>query len=503
MKQLPGNLQSLLARAYVGTLAIVVAGCTVGPDYSQTTTVVPPRWGELPDENTLASEAEALTSRPTSGPPSIAEWWTTFHDPALDSLIHRAIGANLDLRAAQARVREARAQRGVVSAELFPTVDARGSYSRSRASENSFTGGSVGTPAGTEGDLYRVGFDASWEIDVFGGVRRNVEAADADIAASIEDRRDVLITLLAEVAQNYIELRGFQRRAAIARTNLETQAETLKITGARVKAGLASDLDVARAEAQVQTTESQIPSLDSAARRSIHILSVLLAKHPTALSEELSAIAPIPAAPPQVPIGLPSDLLRRRPDIRRAERQLAAATARIGVATADLFPRFSLVGSLGLESSQFDSVGDSSSGFWSIGPSVSWPILDFGRIRSNIDVRTAREEQGFVAYERVVLVSLREVEDALVAFMKEQARHRSLNAATESNRRAANLAKQLYQDGLSDFLSVLQAQRDLFESEDAIAQSDLAITTNLVSLYKALGGGWEVEARGATTTNPP
>jgi outer membrane protein, multidrug efflux system len=503
MIQLASRFRDLIARPVLGVVALLISGCTVGPNYAPPKTAMPQTWGELPAEHGptslptsgATSGGAALSSVPTSDPPgtSLADWWTTFQDPALDSLVERAVNANLDLRAAQARVREARAQRGVASAELFPRVDAFGSYSRSRTSENSF-GGPGGAP-GSESDLYQAGFDASWEIDVFGGVRRNVEAADADIAASIEDRRDVLITLLAEVAQNYVELRGFQRQVAIARANLQTQNETLNLTRTRFAAGLSSDLDVARAEAQVQTTESQIPTLESAARQSIHLLSVLLALEPTALLEELLTETPIPSAPPEVPIGLPSDLLRRRPDVRRAERQLAAATARIGVATADLFPRFSLTGSLGLESSHFSSLGDYSSRFWSIGPSVSWPVLDFGRIRSNVDVQNAREEQAFANYEQTVLTSLREVEDALVAFLNEQARRQTLVGAVNSNRRAVNLATQLYQQGLSDFLSVLQAQRDLFVSEDSLVQSDRAVTTGLVSLYKALGGGWEIEAR--------
>jgi multidrug efflux system outer membrane protein len=482
---------ALGAISRLATIMLVwgVAGCTVGPEYTAPKTTLPETWGELSED--ALTTAATQPSMPTIEPVSLAEWWTTFHDPTLDSLIERTVQANPDLRLAQARVREARAQRGVVSADQFPSVDAFGAYSRSRTSENSFTGG----PPGTEDDLYQAGFDASWEIDVFGGVRRSVEAADADIAASIEDRRDVLVTLLAEVAQNYVELRGFQRQIAIAQANLQAQRETLEITQTRLEAGLTSDLDVARAEAQVQTTESQIPALESAARQSIHRLSVLLAQEPTALLGELSVDSPIPGVRPKVPIGLPSDLLRRRPDIRRAERQLAAATARIGVATADLFPRFSLTGSLGLESSHFSNLGDYGSRFWSVGPSVSWPILDWGRIRSNIGVEDAREEQAFIVYEQTILTSLREVEDSLVAFMNEQARRQTLMGAVESNRRATNLANQLYQQGLSDFLSVLEAQRDLYESEDALVQSDRAVTTDLVSLYKALGGGWEVEAR--------
>jgi NodT family efflux transporter outer membrane factor (OMF) lipoprotein len=464
-----------------------LAACTVGPDYRPPRTTVPPTWGEL-----ASAGAASQPSNPTSDPSPLAEWWTTFHDATLDALVKRAVRANPDLRRAEARVREARARRGVVAADRFPALDAAGSAARSRASANI---SNAPPGAGEPSSLYQVGFDASWEIDLFGGVRRSLEAADADVAAGVEDRRDALVSLLAEVARSYVELRGAQRQAAIARANLGAQTETLELTRARLAAGLASDLDVARAEAQVQATAAQIPSLESAARASIHLLSVLLAQQPNALAGELSREAPIPPTPREVPIGLPSDLLRRRPDVRRAERQLAAATARIGVATADLFPRFSLVGSLGLESSTFRDVGDLDSRFWSIGPSVSWPLLDFGRIRSNVDVVDAREEQAAAVYERTVLTSLREVEDALVSFSREQARRRELAGAVDSNRRAVSLADQLYRAGRTDFLSVLQSQRDLYASEDDLVDSDRRVASDLIALYKALGGGWEVEAR--------
>ena len=480
-------------------LASIIPACTVGPNYSQPKVNVPQGWHDVSRD---AEHAEH-PSVPSSDPPrvSLATWWRTLEDPTLDSLVERAVQANPDLHLAQARVREARAQRGVVSADLFPTVNAAGSYSRSRNSENAF--GGLSGPAGSENDLYQAGFDASWEIDVFGGVRRTVEAADADVAASIESRRDVLVTLVAEVAQNYIELRGSQQQAAIARENLDAQRATLDLTRERLASGLSNDLDIARAEAQVQTTESQIPALESAARQSIHLLSVLLAQEPAALVEELSVQTPIPGAPAEIPIGLPSELLRRRPDIRRAERQVAAATARIGVASADLFPRFSLAGSLGLQSSHFSDLSDFSSRYWSIGPSVSWPILDWGRIRSTIGVENAREEQAFIVYEQTILTGLRETEDARVAFTREQERRQMLNGAVDSNRRAVKLAGELYQQGLSDFLSVLQAQRDLYESENALVLSDRAVTTHLVALYKSLGGGWEIEGRPSGTPPVP
>lgn len=487
---------------------LIFSGCTVGPDYRPPETTHTANWGEL---STFSSTTHP-TTEPASQPATqssvvisaanLSEWWETFNDPILNSLVSRAIKANPDLRRAQARVREARAQRGVVNADLYPTVNTTGAYTRSRVSKNNGDTSQSTSSAGHEQDLFQAGFDASWEIDVFGGVRRDIEAADADLAAAVEDRRQVAVSLLAEVARNYVELRCAQRQIAIAHANLDAQKGTLDLTRTRLQAGMVSDLDVARAEAQVQTTASQIPTLESSTRQSIHSLSILLGQEPTSLAPELVDPQPIPKLPPQVPIGLPSDLLRRRPDVRRAERQLAAATARIGVATADLFPHFSLTGSLGLESSKLKSLPDYDSRYWSIGPSVSWPILDFGRVRNNVAVQNAREEQAVALYEQVVLTSLREVEDALVLFGREQSRRKSLAAAVAANQRAVNLATQLYEQGRADFLTVLDAQRNLFASQDALVLSDRTVSVNLVSLYKALGGGWESEASAAPQSRP-
>lgn len=464
---------SLLAAVLAGT-----SGCLVGPNYHTRTTPTPPQWGEMSDSGPA--------TRPVNTTP-VAEWWKTFNDQNLNSLIDRAVASNWDLRRAQARIREARAQRDSVRADLFPNVNTAALYSNTHTPI-----GVIGQGTGFgDQNLFQAGFDASWEIDVFGGVRRSVEAADADIAAAIEDQHDTTISLLAEVARNYLELRGFQRQWVIAEENLKAQQQTLDLTQSRLKAGVATDLDVARAQAQVSTTASEIPTFQASARMAIHRLGTLLGVDPMKLSEELSPIKPIPGVPPELPVGVPSDLLRRRPDIRRAERQLAAATARIGVATADLFPKFSLTGSLGLESSKSNEVFNYGSRFYSIGPSVSWPIFDAGRIRANIRVQDAREEQAVAVYEQAVLTALQEVEDALVNYTREEARRRTLVQAAEANDRAVKLATQLYGAGRTDFLSVLQAQRDLFASQDALVQSNRLVSTNLVQLYKALGGGWE------------
>jgi NodT family efflux transporter outer membrane factor (OMF) lipoprotein len=461
-------------------LALLAVGCTVGPDYRRPDLPVPSAWQE--------AREKGVDTRPAE----LTRWWAEFNDPRLNSLVERAVQSNLDLRLAEARIREARASRAVTASEAWPTMDISGSYSRSRGSENVPFSESPGR-AGREEDLFTTGFDASWEIDVFGRVRRSVEAAEARIEVSVEDRRDTLVTLLGDVARNYIELRGFQRRIAVARANLNAQQETLDLTRVRFRAGLASYLDVAQAEAQVNTTAAQIPTLEGSLKQAAHRLAVLLGLEPGALWMESSGEAPIPALPPEVLVGLPSELLRRRPDIRRAERQLAAATAETGVATADLFPRFFLTGSAGLQSVSASDWFSSGSRFWSVGPTISWPVFDAGRIRAHIAVQGAQEEQAWSQYEKTILTALEDVENSLVNYSSEQTRHRSLVEAVAANRLAVEMSNELYLKGLQDFLSVLDSQRSLFTSESDLAQSEAAMASNLVSLYKALGGGWEAD----------
>jgi NodT family efflux transporter outer membrane factor (OMF) lipoprotein len=474
-----------------GIWLLTWAGCTVGPDYRPPESHVPDAWSGT---GAAAVSAARITPSP---PVELVQWWNTFNDPVLSSLIGRAVVSNLDLRLAEGRVRQARASRGVVAAGFWPQVDASANYVRSYdGSSPSASSSMAGSPSGTTvaaRDLFQAGLDAAWELDIFGGVRRNIEASNADIQASEEDRRGVLVTLAAEVGTNYLNLRGFQQQIAIAQKNLKAQRHTAEITRKRFEAGFVSALDVASAQAQVATTESQIPSLESAAQGAIYSLSVLLGREPGALLRELSTETPIPPAPPEIPVGLPSDLIRRRPDIRRAEAQIHAATARIGVATADLFPKFSLTGAFGFSSSDLSSLANWSSRVWSFGPSVSWPIFAGGRIWWNIQVQNALEEQALIAYEKTVLTALKEVETALVAYAKELERRKSLTDAAENNARAVDLAMKRYIAGRTDFLAVLLFQGTLFQSEDSLVQSTRNLTTNLIALYKALGGGWEEE----------
>jgi NodT family efflux transporter outer membrane factor (OMF) lipoprotein len=461
--------------------ASLLAGCTVGPNYESPDRPMPRQW--IGPSTKPATQASVTTESAAD----IATWWRNFNDPVLDSLVDRAIGQNLDLALAASRVRQARASRTIAASGLYPQADVNGSYTRS------------GNVRGGAGSLYRAGLDATWEIDIFGGVRRAVEAAEADIRFEQEDLRDVLVTLTSEVAMNYLDLRGFQRQIAIANQNLSAQEETARLVQRRQQGGFVRPLDVANANAQVAATRSQIPRLEQSERQTIYNIAVLLGLEPAALVEELEKDAPIPPSPAEVPVGLPSELLRRRPDVRRAEASLHGATARVGVATADLFPRFDLTGSLATAGATAKSLGNASSAFWSVGPGVTWPIFSAGSIRANIRVANEAQEQAAISYEQTVLGALRDVESSLVAYAREQQRRVSLVDAVTANRERVRLAKQLYEGGETDSLNVLDAQRSLFASEDALVQSDTTVAQNLVTLYKSLGGGWEAVAPEPTT----
>lgn len=467
--------------SFAALLAVAAAGCAVGPNYQKPSVNTPGHWGE------------PLAGGETNGTAALAAWWQNFHDAELDSLIARAVQSNLDLQVAQARVREARAQYGVAVADFFPTVDASGSYQRQETSRHEPVLGSIPLPPGVpfDNDVYQAGFDASWEIDVFGGTRRAAEAARAGVRGAEYGRRATLTTLLGEVARNYLDVRGSQRRLAIAGENIAAQSHALDLTRDRRAKGLASDLDVEQASELLAATRAEVPALQTALQVSIHRLGVLLGQPPETLLAELSAVAPIPAEPPVVPVGLPSDLLLRRPDVQQAGEQLAAATASIGVARADLFPKFYLTGALGVQSVGASDWFTSGSRFWSLGPTVQWRIFDAGRIRANVRVQTARQQQALAAYEQTVLTAFEEVENNLTAYANEQIRRQSLTEAAAAAQKALDQTDKLYANGLTDFLHVLDAERSLYQAQDALVQSDRTVATNLVALYKSLGGGWE------------
>lgn len=464
-------------------LTVVFAqGCTVGPDFKSPQTKSPEKWtGSAGLEGTGSADNV------------LVQWWTEFNDPNLTSLIKRSIQSNLDLRQAEERLRQARAQGGVVGAAFWPTVTANSSLTRSRSTSPS------NDPNNSRGfnvnhqNSFKAGLDASWELDIFGGTRRSIESAQADVEAAVYDRRDVLVTLTSEVATNYINLRGYQQEILIARKNLKSQQESAEIVRKRFEGGFVSALDVANAEAQVATTLSQIPTIDTSARQAIYSIAVLLGQQPESMIEELSLSSSIPVTPPEVPVGLPSEMLRRRPDIRKAEAQIHSATAQIGVATADLFPKFSLTGNLNFNAANPHTLKwDTRS--WSIGPTASWEIFNAGRVSANIEVQKALQQQSVLTYQQTVLTALQDVENALVAYSNEHQRNTALIDSVVANRKAVELSTKLYAEGQTEFLTLLDAQRSLYSSEDSLVQSNKSLSTNLIALYKALGGGWSEDA---------
>lgn len=516
-------------------VAVCIGGCKTGPDYKTPEKTVPDKWSSLSpgvEADSPATEAAA--------------WWSTLNDPVLTSLIGRCVESNLDLKHAGARIREARAARGLAASGLLPVIGVTGSYRRMESVEPqvqsgasplsvggtlnangftpsvsvrgrnfnvmqngvgstgstsvTYTPGSQGAPS-RQSDLFQTGLDAAWELDIFGGRQRGVEAADADLAAAEEYRHGVLASLASEVALGYIDLRTAQNRLEITKKNIEAQENTARITADRFQAGLSSELDSVRAQAQLSGTKSLAPMLEMQIETAIHRLCVLLGATPGALTEELAKPAPLPTPPATVPVGIPSDVLRRRPDIRQAERQLAAATARIGEAMADQFPKFRLTGGISGQSGTAGSLLDSANRMWSIGPGVSIPIFQGGRIRANIEAQNARQEQAAIRYEQSILTALADVENGLVAFANEQVRGNLLSESAALSEKSLQLANERYTSGLEGFLSVLVAQTSLCQAQDQVVQSQSLVLMDLVSLYKALGGGWE--ASGAVVANTP
>jgi multidrug efflux system outer membrane protein len=478
-----GALVLLLAAA---SSAIFLNGCAVGPNFH------PPK--------TEVSAAFANGSQTNMAPaPTAVTWWQGFNDAILNSLVTRAVATNQDLRIATAHVLEARALRMGAVADLFPVANANAGWTKSVASQDSEP---YSLPRSErELSLYNAGFDATWELDFFGHVRRSIQADTADLVATVATRQDVLVTLISEVARNYFELRGAQHQLAVARGNADNERETLDVAVAKSKAGRSTELDTARARAQLESTLASIPPLEAAAKHSIHRLGVLTGQQPTALDSELAPPAPIPALPPLVNIGDPASLLRRRPDIRSAESSLAAATARIGVQTADLFPRVTFNGNLGVQASEVSGLFKGGADTYSFGPSITWAALDLGHVLARIKAANARADAQMAAYEKTVLNALEETENALVDFGHEQVRRDYLRQSDRSATQAMTLARQRYDGGVDDFLPVLDAQRTQLSIQAQLAQSETRTATSLVAIYKALGGGWEIEQPPARTAS--
>lgn len=448
--------------------ASLAAGCGVRRPYVAPIPVTPPAWEEPVPQS---ADLDALS-----------RWWESFGDDHMTSLIQRGIEWNLDVRTALSRLREARASVASNRTLLQPTVDASGSV---RAS-----GLTNGDQPAITSRSFSLGLDASWELDVFGGIRSQIDSATATAEAREADLQDVLVSLSAEIALDYVDIRSLQRRMEIARANVSLQEETLDLTRFRLQAGLGTDLEVQQALSNVESTRAQIAALESQTSQSIHALSILLGQPPATLNAELSAPAPIPAAPIAVALGVPAETLRRRPDVRSAERQLAAQFAQVNAARADLYPSFRLVGSIGLESISLFKLLAPGAIAWSGSPGVSTRLFNRQQLRQNLVIQTERQEQAAQSYEIRVLAALQDVEDALTSLAQEQIRRDHLAAAATAAQQSADLSLQLYNAGLRDFREVLDAQRSLLSLQDSLASSGASVSTDLIRLYKALGGGW-------------
>jgi multidrug efflux system outer membrane protein len=464
-------LSGIAQRACLAVALLGVTACAVGPDYVAPESMPPDEWHVQ------------VTDGLADGQAGLQTWWTLLEDDTLTSLIGRAFDGNYDLQQAAARVRSARAGLGIAKGERVPEVGGSGQIQRNRISSNVIDGTSAQTS-------YGFGIDASWEIDLWGRVRRAVESAGAGYEASVEAYRDTLVVLLADVATSYIDVRTAQAQLRATRGNVVTQRESLALSKERRKAGLVGDLDLRQAELNLARTEAFIPPQLQSEAEAIHRLSVLLGLQPSALYEELRVESEIPQPPPRITMGLPADLLRQRPDIRQAERQLASQTARIGIATADLYPRFSLSGAFSFDATDSADLLKWDSRTFGLGPRMQWNIFAGGRIGSTIAAEEALTEEALGFYKEKVLTSYEEVENALVAFVQEQRRRDALERSVVAAREGVRLVNVVYRQGLTQFQNVLDTEQLLFEQEDALAQSQGQVVRNLIRVYKALGGGW-------------
>ncbi len=455
-------------------IAATLSACAVGPDYKQP---------EQPVAQHFANSEATTFTEASSEQYLLASFWTQFGDATLDQLVEQALTANHDLRIALARFAQARAIHRETRFDLLPTITAGGGYTEQLNSRDF-------NPM-REVEIYDASVDASWELDIFGRNRRNVEAARAESQAAQASLRDVQVMITAEVTRTYFELRGQQLQLDVAQRNVLNQSETLGLTRARLEAGRDAELDTVRSEALLSSTTAAIAPLKAAVARSIHRLSVLTGRQPDALQDQLQLPQDLPAVPVLVAVGDPASLLRRRPDIRVSERQLAAATALVGVAVADLFPKVSFTGSVGVAANSFGGLGDPGSGTRLIAPGISWAALDLGRVRAQIAAARAGSDAALARYEQTVLVALEETENALVTHARARERLANLTESAAASARAAELARIRYENGVADFLQVLDAERSLLQAEDQLAQSRTETATSLVAVYKALGGGWQ------------
>ena len=478
MGEASSNKHCIRWRRWIGLsiAVLILSGCMLGPDYIRPQAQTQAQWLEASDPRLLTEADDQL------------EWWRVFDDPMLTSLIQTAYRQNLTLQIAGLRILQARAILGITAGSQYPQSQLGvGVYSSNQLSEST-----ASVPPDTGFSNWRFGFDAAWEIDVWGRFRRGIESSNAELQASIADYDDVLVSLVAEVAATYVQIRTFERRLDLARTNIDLQQESLKLVEARVRVGATSKLDVYEALSQLRDTQSTIPELETFLRQATNALSVLLGMMPRDLTDVLGGPKPIPTAPPQVAVGMPADLLRRRPDVQRAERAAAAQSAQIGIAVTDLYPQFFLRGGLFIEAEDFADLGSASSVAGFISPAFQWPILNYGRIKNNVRLQDALFQERILDYQNTVLRAAQEVEDATVAFLRVQDQAKFLEESVAATQSRFNLASIQYREGDITFTRLLDAQAVLLSRQDRLATSRGSIPLNLIAIYKALGGGWQI-----------
>jgi NodT family efflux transporter outer membrane factor (OMF) lipoprotein len=477
----------------LAALGCSLAGCAVGPNFVKPKPNVPAQWSPTAVGNGSEGAAHVTSERAQT-----VAWWSSFNDATLTSLVQQSAGQNLDVKQAMLRIEEAQAETAVVAGGLWPDVSANASWSRQRLSTNTPNGAIFGLKfPGLPPTLvnpynqYQLGLGASWTLDLFGTARRSIEAADAEMAVAVEGEHAAVLTMVSDVAATYIDLRGAQAHRAILERSLATQRDLLQLTRDRRNAGLTSDLDVQNATAEVGTTQAEVPLADREITVDVNELSELMAQPPEALRAELDQARDVPPVPPVVPIGLPSDLARRRPDVRQAEANLHAATAEIGVAISNYFPKLTLTAGGGYQSEGLSQLLQTASHFASLGPAIELPIFEGGRLRATVRLQRVKAKEAAVAYAQTVLGALHQVEDALAAYGADQARRASLQTAATASRNARMLARQRYQSGVASFIDVLDAERTEEQNELALADATTAVSADLVQLYRTLGGGWE------------
>jgi len=493
-------------------LAALLGGCVMGPNFQRPETTPPPSWPGA------ASVPADVSSKPVARAFDGRRWWAVFKDPVLDGLVDEAVRQNLDLQTAALRIEEARAQRGAAAAQGLPSVSGSGIGGRQRASKNglaSALGGGASQQGGASGgqgaparspysDLFDVGFDATWELDLWGKARRGVEAADANIVAAEQARGNTQISLTAEVARTYLALRGAQRRHAIVQADIDDERQLLTLTNSRSKNGFASQADAVQQQASLSASQAQLPPIEQDIDQAMNRLALLLALPPGALAERLGALPPNDVAlPPEVPVGLPGDLLRRRPDILKSEADLHAATAKVGQAKAQLFPSITLGGSAGLQSVHADSLTDWASRFWVGGAQVSIPIFEGGKLKAQIRTADAQMKEAALAWRSTVLAAYHDADNALVAYADEQRHAAALARQLADARRADALMRSRHRSGFVSMIEVLDAQRSVHQAEQQALQSNVAASTDLVALYKALGGDWSEDAGANVASTAP